>query len=108
MALIDFTFRLSNARQFYSSMGNPLGWKGLKVSIKLRINTFMTIWGFDAQCFLEEERFYAVKSKAEFLKGSSFGKIQRWIVELTKIDFFVVILFCFVCLFAFQKPQTGS
>ena len=27
MALIDFT--LSNARQFYSSMGNPLGWKGL-------------------------------------------------------------------------------
>ena len=28
MALIDFT--LSNARRFYSSMGNPLGWKGLK------------------------------------------------------------------------------
>ena len=28
MALIDFT--LSNARQFYSSMGNPLGGKGLK------------------------------------------------------------------------------
>ena len=27
MALINFT--LSNARQFYSSMGNPLGWKGL-------------------------------------------------------------------------------
>ena len=27
MALIDFT--LSNARRFYSSMGNPLGWKGL-------------------------------------------------------------------------------
>ena len=26
MALIDFT--LSNARRFYSSMGNPLGWKG--------------------------------------------------------------------------------
>jgi len=30
MALIDFT--LSNARRFYSSMGNPIGWKGLKVS----------------------------------------------------------------------------
>ena len=28
MALIDFT--LSNARRFYSSVGNPLGWKGLK------------------------------------------------------------------------------
>ena len=27
MALIDFT--LSNARRFYWSMGNPLGWKGL-------------------------------------------------------------------------------
>ena len=27
MALIDFT--LSNARRFYSSMGNPLGWNGL-------------------------------------------------------------------------------
>ena len=27
MALIDFT--LSNARRFYSSMRNPLGWKGL-------------------------------------------------------------------------------
>ena len=27
MALIDFT--LSNARRFYLSMGNPLGWKGL-------------------------------------------------------------------------------
>ena len=25
----DFT--LSNARQFYSSMGNPLGWKGLTI-----------------------------------------------------------------------------
>ena len=29
--LIDFT--LSNARRFYSSMGNPLGMKGLKVFI---------------------------------------------------------------------------
>ena len=29
MALIDFT--LSNAWRFYSSMGNPLGWKGLKI-----------------------------------------------------------------------------
>ena len=66
MALIDST--LSNARQVYSSMGNPFGWKGLKVSIKLRINTFITIWGFDAQCFLEEQRFYTVKSKAEFLR----------------------------------------
>ena len=28
MAVIDFT--LSNARQFYSSVGNPLGWKGLR------------------------------------------------------------------------------
>ena len=30
MALIDFT--LSNARRFYSSVsvGNPLGWKGLR------------------------------------------------------------------------------
>ena len=30
MALIDFT--LSNARRFYSSMGNPLGVKGLTTS----------------------------------------------------------------------------
>ena len=29
MALTDFT--LSNARRFYSSMGNPSGWKGLIV-----------------------------------------------------------------------------
>ena len=33
MALIDFT--LSNARQFYSSMGNPLGWKGLRGLMRL-------------------------------------------------------------------------
>jgi len=33
MALIDFT--LSNARRFYSSMGNPLGWKGLRGLMKL-------------------------------------------------------------------------
>ena len=31
MALIDFT--LSNARRFYSSMGNPSGLKGLTVCI---------------------------------------------------------------------------
>ena len=31
MALIDFT--LSNARRFYSSMGSPLGLKGLKVHL---------------------------------------------------------------------------
>ena len=30
-ALIDFT--LSNARRFYSSMGNPLDGKGLKVCV---------------------------------------------------------------------------
>ena len=30
-ALIDFT--LSNARRFYSSMGNPLAGKGLKVAL---------------------------------------------------------------------------
>ena len=28
MALRDFI--VSNARRFYSSMGNPLGWKGLQ------------------------------------------------------------------------------
>ena len=33
MALIDFT--LSNAKRFYSSMGNPLGWKGLIMVNKL-------------------------------------------------------------------------
>ena len=32
MALIDFT--LSNARRFYSSMGNPLGLKGLIAVLK--------------------------------------------------------------------------
>ena len=32
MALIDFT--LSNARRFYSSMGNPLGGKGLNLKFK--------------------------------------------------------------------------
>ena len=32
MALIDFT--LSNARRFYSSMGNPSGVKGLKAGLK--------------------------------------------------------------------------
>ena len=31
MALIDFT--LSNTRRFYFSMGNPIGWKGLKASM---------------------------------------------------------------------------
>ena len=34
MALIDFT--LSNARRFYSSMGNPLGVKGLSEPINER------------------------------------------------------------------------
>ena len=38
MALIDFT--LSNARQFYSSMGNPLGSKGL---IKRKINYYCPV-----------------------------------------------------------------
>ena len=33
MALIDFT--LSNARRFYSSMGNPLGLKGLRQQLTL-------------------------------------------------------------------------
>ena len=32
MALIDFT--LSNTRRFYSSIGNPLGWKGLTVLVR--------------------------------------------------------------------------
>ena len=36
MALIDFT--LSNARRFYSSMGNPLGVKGLTVVTAYRLN----------------------------------------------------------------------
>ena len=31
MSLIDFT--LSNARRFYSSMGNPLGWKGVNLTV---------------------------------------------------------------------------
>ena len=35
MALIDFT--LSNARRFYSSMGNPLGWKVLTENKKIII-----------------------------------------------------------------------
>ena len=34
MALINFT--LSNARRFYSSMGKPLGWKGLIPSAKCK------------------------------------------------------------------------
>ena len=38
MALIDFT--LHNARQFYSSMGNPLGGKGLTTS---KTNNYVTI-----------------------------------------------------------------
>ena len=33
MALIDFT--LSNARRFHSSMGNPLGLKGLRDLCKI-------------------------------------------------------------------------
>ena len=37
MALIDFT--LSNARRFYLSMGNPLGWKGLNENPFTIINT---------------------------------------------------------------------
>ena len=35
MALTNFT--LSNARRFYSSMGNPLGWKGLIDTLSLRL-----------------------------------------------------------------------
>ena len=49
MALIDFT--LSNARRFYSSVGNPLGWKGLsermghlQVSHYLIKNFYQTCW----------------------------------------------------------------
>ena len=45
MALIDFT--LSNARRFYSSMGNPLGWKGLMISGVLLISpSFSSMQGF--------------------------------------------------------------
>ena len=42
MALIDFT--LSNARRFYLSMGNPLGWKGLttwKAKNYVPVNPFL-------------------------------------------------------------------
>ena len=39
MALIDFT--LSNARRFYSSMGNPLGLKGLMNKMHERQGIFI-------------------------------------------------------------------
>ena len=35
MALIDFT--LSNARRFYLSVGNPLGWKWLRLLLDVLI-----------------------------------------------------------------------
>ena len=38
MALIDFT--LSNARRFYSSMGNPLGVKGLTATSSKTMSPF--------------------------------------------------------------------
>ena len=41
MALIDFT--LSNARRFYSSMGNPLGVKGLKKRGHLFLNNCLVV-----------------------------------------------------------------
>ena len=47
MALIDFT--LSNARRFYSSMGNPLGVKGLttlKAKNHVPINRPGVVWCF--------------------------------------------------------------
>jgi len=40
MALIDFT--LSNARRFYLSMGNPLGWKGLKLFLWWRVGNIIS------------------------------------------------------------------
>ena len=43
MALIDFT--PSNARRFYSSMGNPLGWKGLRLT-KLITVVFLILMYF--------------------------------------------------------------
>ena len=47
MALIDFT--LSNARRFYSSMGNPSGLKGLKTTL-----SFLNAAGLDAELNLWE------------------------------------------------------
>ena len=41
MTLIDFT--LSNARRFYSSMGNPLAVKGLKGGIQLLFITIISV-----------------------------------------------------------------
>ena len=42
MTLIDFT--LSNARRFYSSMGNPLAVKGLKNQLRnLMVAIFLTV-----------------------------------------------------------------
>ena len=41
MTLIDFT--LSNARRFYSSMGNPLAVKGLKGGIQLPFITIISV-----------------------------------------------------------------
>ena len=41
---IDFT--LSNARRFYSSMGNPLGWKGLIHCGERIVSTFSTPYVF--------------------------------------------------------------
>ena len=45
MALIDFT--LSNARQFYSSMGNPLGWKELTT---WKAKNFVPVNPFPPEC----------------------------------------------------------
>ena len=51
MALIDFT--LSNARRFYSSMGNPLKWKGLTTQ---KAKNYVPVNGLAVESQITEEK----------------------------------------------------
>ena len=55
MALVDFT--LSNARRFYSSMGNPLGWRGLSLHLNCNHRCFNAKFG----CMKEDAFVFIIK-----------------------------------------------
>ena len=69
-ALIDFT--LSNARRFYSSMGNPLYGKGLTTSKTVPINPFPAEWVLRALIdftLSNARRFYSSMGNPLYGKG---------------------------------------
>ena len=95
-ALIDFT--LSNARRFYSSMGNPLAGKGLTASkTDVPINNIKQCFLFYTQSVMLSPRFIP---ESVFYTQSVVRSQYLWL-------FFSLVFYFRVCLFL-KSRQTAS